>query len=74
MMITMELNTGSQLLSSYKLVKPVMARSQSMNHGQILLWQFYTVGISQYNSIQFQDLTNQHPQIVDYIVKMPAVN
>lgn len=32
-----------------------------------------TVGILQYKPIQFRNLTNQHAQINNYIVKMPAV-
>jgi hypothetical protein len=34
----------------------------------------HTVGILQYKPIQFRNLTNQHAQIADYIVKMPAVS
>ena len=33
-----------------------------------------TVGISQYNPIQFRILTNQNRRTADYIVKLPTVN
>ena len=33
-----------------------------------------TVGISQYNPIQFRILTNQNRRTADYIVKLPTVH